>query len=90
MFAIECFSLRGTLPTFVLINKQPTEAPNYRLQEYEIPQIRQELHSTLRPTVKPVLSLTQNQEATLDTVQRTPQSIQMRQSNQIFSTSMSP
>lgn len=72
MFAIECFSLSGTLPIFVLINKQPTEAPNYRLQEHEIPQIRQELHSTLPPALKPVLSLRQNQEAPLDTVQSIP------------------
>lgn len=76
MFAIACFSLRGTLPTFVLINKQSTEAPNYRLQEYKIPQMRLEPHSTLLPPFTPVLYLTQNEETPLDTVPSTPQSIQ--------------
>ena len=37
MFTIQCFSLHGTPPTFVLINKQSTETPNYRLQEHKIP-----------------------------------------------------
>ena len=46
-------------PTFVLINKQSTSAPDCGLQEYTIPQIRQEIQSTLPPRLKPASYLTQ-------------------------------